>query len=51
MLVFLMPADVSRNLKMLPVSISAEETQAAFENHRRPGPGGAFLSVDLLGDY
>jgi hypothetical protein len=31
MLVFLVPAEVRRNLKMPPVSISAEETPAAFE--------------------
>jgi hypothetical protein len=44
MLVFLMPADVRRSLKMPPVSITAEKTPAASENHRGRRRGRSLLS-------
>jgi len=42
--VFLMPADVRRSLKMPPVSITAEKTPAASENHRGRRRGRSLLS-------
>jgi hypothetical protein len=42
MLVFLMPADVSRSFKPPPVWMSGEKTPPASENHRGSGMGRAF---------